>query len=64
MADEFVRDTVSENRHKACDPEWMRHVMNELRGMRMDLVQSRLMASVMRDAADIIEAALEGHQET
>lgn len=53
---EVIGDKVSDNRAKATDPEWARHVMQELRGLPLDIVGSDLMAAIMRDAADVIEA--------
>lgn len=51
----LVGDVISENRSQVSDPEWADHVISELRGMPMDLVQYALLASIMRDAADLIE---------
>ncbi|WP_298972679.1 hypothetical protein [uncultured Roseobacter sp.] len=51
----LVGDIISENRSKVSDPEWADHVVSELRGMPVNLVQYALLAAIMRDAADLIE---------
>lgn len=51
----LIGDVISENRPKVSDPEWADHVISELRGMAVDLVQYALLASMMREATDLIE---------